>query len=86
MAIGRIDSDELLELRLLALDATANAIVITDRDGLIVWANRAFTRLTGFTANEAVGRTPTILRSGEQEPRVYRDLWATIRTWALRRR
>lgn len=79
MAVGRIDSNELLQLRLLALDATANAIVITDRDGLIVWVNRAFTHLTGFSADEAVGRTPTILKSGEQEPRVYRDLWATIR-------
>jgi len=79
MAVGRIDSNELLQLRLLALDATANAVVITDRDGLIVWVNRAFTDLTGFTADEAVGRTPTILKSGEQEPGVYRDLWATIR-------
>ena len=79
MAIGRLESSELLQLRLLALDAAANAVVITDRDGLIVWVNRAFTDLTGFTADEAVGRTPTILKSGEQEPRVYRDLWATIR-------
>ncbi len=79
MAVGRIDSNELLQLRLLALDAAANAVVITDRDGLIVWVNRAFTYLTGFTADDAVGRTPTILKSGEQEPRVYRDLWATIR-------
>ena len=79
MAVGRIDSNDLLQLRLLALDAAANAIVITDRDGLIVWVNRAFTDLTGFTEDEAVGRTPTILKSGEQEPAVYRDLWATIR-------
>ena len=79
MAVGRIDSNDLLQLRLLALDAAANAIVITDRDGLIVWVNRAFTDLTGFTEDDAVGRTPTILKSGEQEPGVYRDLWATIR-------
>jgi two-component system NtrC family sensor kinase len=79
MAVGRIDSNELLQLRLLALDAAANAVVITDREGLIVWVNRAFTDLTGFAADEAVGRTPTILKSGEQEPGVYRDLWATIR-------
>jgi len=79
MAVGRIDSNELLQLRLLALDAAANAVVITDRDGLIVWVNQAFTRLTGFAADEAAGRTPTILKSGEQQPGVYRDLWATIR-------
>jgi two-component system NtrC family sensor kinase len=79
VAVRRIDSGGLLQLRLLALDATANAVVITDRDGSIVWVNRAFTDLTGFSADEAVGRTPTILKSGEQEPRVYRDLWATIR-------
>jgi len=79
LAIGRVDSSELSQLRLLALDAAANAVVITDRDGLIVWVNRAFTDLTGFAPDEAVGRTPTILKSGEQEPRVYRDLWATIR-------
>jgi PAS domain S-box-containing protein len=79
MAIGRVDLNDLLQLRLLALDATANAVVITDRDGSIVWINRAFTDLTGFSADEAVGRTPTILKSGEQEARVYRDLWATIR-------
>ncbi|HET8530090.1 MAG TPA: PAS domain-containing protein, partial [Methylomirabilota bacterium] len=63
MAVGRVDSNELLQLRLLALDAMANAVVITDRHGLIVWVNWALTHLTGFAANEAVGRTPTILRS-----------------------
>jgi two-component system NtrC family sensor kinase len=79
MATSRIDSNELLQLQLLALDAAANAIVITDRDGLMVSANPAFTRLTGFSADEAIGRTMAILKSGEQDPRVYRELWATIR-------
>lgn len=79
MAVGRVDSSELLRLRLLALDAVGNVVVVTDRDGLIVWVNRAFIDLTGFSEDEAVGRTLTILKSGEQEPRVYRDLWATIR-------
>jgi two-component system NtrC family sensor kinase len=79
MAISEIDPTELLQLRLLALDAAANAIVITDRDGLMVSVNPAFTRLTGFSADEAIGRTPAILKSGAQDPRVYRDLWATIR-------
>ena len=71
MAVGRIDSNELLQLRLLALDAAANAVVITDRDGLIVWVNQAFTRLTGFAADEAAGRTPTILKSGVIDGMAY---------------
>ncbi len=63
----------------MALDAVANAIVITDADGQILWVNPAFTRLTGFSVDEAIGSTPTILKSGEQDPRVYEELWATIR-------
>ena len=74
MTISRIDSDELL-----ALDAAANAIVITDCEGVVVLVNPAFTRLTGFTPEEAIGRTPAILKSGVQDPGMYRELWATMR-------
>jgi PAS domain S-box-containing protein len=63
----------------MALDAAANAILITDSAGLILWVNPAFTRLTGFPADEAVGQRPSLLKSGEQDPHVYEELWATIR-------
>jgi PAS domain-containing protein len=52
---------ELLQLKLMALDTAANAIAITDGDGVMVWVNPAFTRLTGFAPDEAVGRTLAIL-------------------------
>jgi PAS domain S-box-containing protein len=79
MAIRKTLSDDLLQLQVMAADAAANAIVITDRDGIILSVNPAFTRLTGFSAAEAIGHTPGILKSGVQEPGVYRELWATIR-------
>jgi PAS domain S-box-containing protein len=73
-----------IRLQISALGAAANGIVITDRSGTIVWVNPAFTAMTGYTAEEAVGATPRLLRSGTQDPRFYEELWATIlagRVW-----
>ena len=61
-----------------ALDAAANAIVITDHTGTIEWVNRAFTTLTGYTSEEAVGQNPSILKSDKQDAAFYRNLWQTI--------
>ena len=66
MAIRKTLSDDLLQLQVMAVDAAANAIVITDRDGIILSVNPAFTRLTGFSAAEAIGHTPGILKSGDR--------------------
>jgi diguanylate cyclase (GGDEF)-like protein/PAS domain S-box-containing protein len=62
-----------------ALAAVANAIFITDTSGHIRWVNRAFSRLSGYTAEEVLGRTPALLRSGRQRDGFYADLWRTIR-------
>ncbi|MFN8626157.1 MAG: PAS domain S-box protein [Candidatus Binatia bacterium] len=74
------------QLRLLsaALAAADNGIVITDRQGVIVWVNAAFTRLTGYTFREADGQNLRILKSERQDSAYYRDLWQTIvsgRVW-----
>jgi PAS domain S-box-containing protein len=73
-----------LHLQEAALAATVDAVVITDRDGTIEWVNPAFTRLTGYSPEEAVGRKPSILKSGAQPPAFYRELWDTLlagRVW-----
>lgn len=74
------------QVRLLttALDAAANGIFITDRDGVIKWCNPAFLKMTGFTAEEVIGKSPRMIRSEQQDDYFYRDLWDTIlagRVW-----
>ncbi len=70
--------EEQLRLQGTALQAAANAIVITDRDGAIQWVNPAFTALTGYTAEEALGQNPRVLKSGCHPDDFYRELWDTI--------
>jgi PAS domain S-box-containing protein len=66
-----------------ALEAAADAIVITDRDGTIRWVNRAFSALTGYAAAEVVGQRPRLLRSGQHPPEFYAHLWRTIVSGAV---
>jgi len=67
-----------IQLQAAALASTANAIVITDRAGKIEWVNPAYTALTGYSPEEAVGQNPRILKSGKQDQLFYQQLWQTI--------
>ncbi|MGA2983356.1 MAG: PAS domain S-box protein [Terriglobia bacterium] len=67
----------------LALLATAigqigEAIVITDAAAAIQYVNPAFTRVTGYSSEEAVGQNVRLLKSDRQDPAYYRELWKTI--------
>jgi hypothetical protein len=68
------------QLRLLstAFESAANGIAVTDRSGSILWVNPAFTRITGYSSAEAVGRNPRVLKSGKHPPEFYTQLWSTI--------
>jgi PAS domain S-box-containing protein len=61
-----------------AVDAAAEAIVITDASGVIQYVNPAFEAVTGYSAAEAVGRTPALLKSGAHDKGFYARLWSTI--------
>jgi PAS domain S-box-containing protein len=67
-----------LQLQNAALEATANAILITNHKGLIVWANPAFTRLAGYTLAEVEGKKTSVLRSGVHDEAFYQTMWQTI--------
>ena len=86
----RRQSEELLRLQEAAIRSTANVVVITNRQGNIVWTNPAFTQITGYTAEEAHGKNPRILKHtarGTPDPypaHYYQELWQTIshgRVW-----
>ncbi len=66
----------------LKLAATAfesqEGIVITDPEGAIVRVNTAFTNITGYSAEEVIGKNPRILKSGRHEPDFYQSMWESL--------
>ena len=76
-----------LERLKVAIEHAGEVIVITDAQGDIQYANPAFTRVTGYSVEEALRKNPRILKSGEHEEAFYEAMWATItsgRTWTGR--
>jgi PAS domain S-box-containing protein len=58
---------------------SSEAIMISDKDGVLVYVNPAWTRIYGYTREEAIGKTPRLLHSGHQSDEFYREMWASIR-------
>lgn len=71
-------AEEQLRLQSAALESAANAIVITDAKGKIIWVNPAFAQTTGYSFEEAVGKNPRFLKSGKQSKVFYKEMWDTI--------
>ena len=69
------------ELRRLAsvIEQAAESIMITDPDGIIVFVNPSFERITGYDRHEVVGKTPGFLKSGEQGPHFYQEMWEALK-------
>ena len=61
-----------------AVEQSDDSIMITNRDGIIEYVNPAFEALTGYGSAEACGKTPRILKSGEQPPEFYQAMWKTV--------
>jgi len=61
-----------------ALEQTADSVMITNIDGVIEYVNHAFESTTGYSAAEAIGRKPNIVKSGRHDNAFYEKLWKTI--------
>ncbi|MDO9039108.1 MAG: PAS domain S-box protein [Lutibacter sp.] len=62
----------------IAVEQSANSIIITDVHGNIEYTNPKFTEITGYTAAEVLGKNPRVLSSGKQPKEFYSNLWQTI--------
>ncbi len=77
-------TEDQARVQLSALEAAANAIVITNVRGEVEWANPAFARISGYSLEEVVGQNMRFLQSGCHKPAFYRALWKTVlagRVW-----
>jgi len=70
---------EKLQLASTILEKTGEAILITDTKGVIKSANHAFSKVTGFSMNEVIGKSPNILKSGKQDAVFYQKMWESIK-------
>ena len=71
--------EEKMKLLSTALEATTNAVVITDKEAIIKWTNKGFEKMTGFEISEALGRNPhELVGSGKQEKIFYEQMWKTL--------
>ncbi len=76
----RKNNEEKLKLADLVYQAIGEAIMVADADNLIVTVNPAFTELTGYTLQEAVGQSTSLLKSGHQNEAFYQIMWHALET------
>ncbi len=61
-----------------AIEATADAVMLTDETGQIILVNPAFAQITGYAAEEVAGSQPRVLQGGQHPPEFYEDMWTII--------
>lgn len=74
----RRHAEEQLRLAARVFDRAGEGIVVTDPQQKIVTVNEAFTQVTGYTAEEVVGKTPAVLASGRHDDNFYREMWEVL--------
>lgn len=81
----KISFEEKLILNNKALDVAANSILLTTKDGKIIYCNRAMENLSGYKEEELIGKNPRIFKSGKYSHAFYKHLWETVldgRIWS----
>ncbi|MDT8445422.1 MAG: EAL domain-containing protein [bacterium] len=74
----RIEAEDQFHLMAMVFETTTEGILITDPQTRILMVNRGFEKITGFSAHEAIGKTPALLHSGWQNDEFYQVMWREI--------
>ena len=74
----RKQMEEMLRISAIAFESQS-AMIVTDLNSVILRVNRAFTKLTGYSAQEAIGQTPQMLSSGRHDKKFFRAMWRTLK-------
>ena len=77
-AIERFLAEREIQKFKLGIDRSDNAVFITDLEGVIQYANPAFEKIYGFRPEEAIGKTPRIIKSGLVPEEQYKHFWETL--------
>ena len=77
-ALARVRLDQARRLLSIAVEQSADMVMITDTNGIIIYVNQAFERISGFSRGEAMGQTHHLFKSGQHTQPFYQDLWATL--------
>jgi diguanylate cyclase (GGDEF)-like protein/PAS domain S-box-containing protein len=72
-------SEHALRVANAAIELQQGGVMVTNERNIIESVNSAFTRLTGYSADDVIGKTPAILKSGQHDAEFYRGMWATLK-------
>ena len=75
----RAGTDDLIKKLTMAVNQSPASVMFTDIRGTIEYVNGRFSEVTGYTFDEAVGKSPRLLSSGRNPQELYADMWNTIR-------
>ena len=77
-ATERRKAEEELRLSGKVFENSMDSIMITGANGAIIKVNDAFTKITGYTAKEVIGKNPSILKSGRHDAEFYKNMWKSL--------
>lgn len=76
----RVQAEEALQIAAMVYQHSSEAMIVTDANNKVVAINPAFTRMTGYSEDDVLGKDPSLLRSGHQDQSFYHAMWQSLDT------